>query len=118
MEKQLEKIFFIEQNSSFFTDCSHQKLNDTDNVSTALLSILLSNNNLENCKNYDLLLEKIKEYIPRNTYCNFIEIISHLKFYVNRIYNYNDKGNLIIQKLDEIIEIYRKNSKIKIKKMA
>lgn len=118
MEKELEKINFIENNASFFTECAHLKLNEKDNVSTALLTILLSENELENCRNYPILMNKINKYIPCNIYNNFIQIISHLKFYVNRMFNYNEEADLIKEKLDEIVSIYKMNNITKIKKMA
>ena len=86
MEENLEKIYFIEDNASFFVECSHIKLNERDNVSTALLTIILSEKNLKQCKNYSVLINKINNYNINNKYYNFIQVISHLKFYVNRLF--------------------------------
>lgn len=118
MEENLEKIYFIEDNASFFVECSHIKLNERDNVSTALLTIILSEKNLKQCKNYSVLINKISDYNINNKYYNFIQVISHLKFYVNRLFNYNEEANIIENKLDNIVEIYKKNNPQKIKKMA
>ena len=118
MEKDLKKIKFIENNASFFTECAHLKLNEKDNVSTALLTILLSENELEQCRNYPILMNKINKYIPCNIYNNFIQIISHLKFYVNRMFNYSEEADLIKEKLDEIVNLYKENKIVKTKKMA
>ena len=118
MEENLEKIYFIEDNASFFVECSHIKLNERDNVSTALLTIILNKKNLKQCKNYSVLINKINDYNINNKYYNFIQVISHLKFYVNRLFNYNEEANIIENKLDNIVEIYKKNNPQKIKKMA
>lgn len=118
MEENLEKIYFIENNATFFIECAHMKLNEKENVSTALLTILLSEKNLKQCKNYSILIDKINNYNINNKYYNFTQIISHLKFYVNRLFNYNEEANVIENKLDNIVEIYKQNNPQKIKKMA
>lgn len=118
MERDLEKIEFKENNISFFIECAHLKLNEKDNVSTALLTLLLSDKELRQCKNYPILVDKIKKYVPYNIYYNFIQMISNLKVYVNRMFNYNEEADMIVQKLNEIINIYLVNNYVKTKKMA
>ena len=115
---KLEKIDFIEQNISFFTQNSHYKLNEHDNVSTALLTIILREKKLCECKNYSILLKEIKNYNNISFNNNFIELISNLKTYVIKILNYNIESQIIKIELDELIELYKDNYLGKIKKMV
>lgn len=114
---KLEKINFIEQNIAFFTQKSHYKLNERDNVSTALLTIILSEKRLCECRNYPILLNEIKNYNNISFYTNFIELISNLQTYVMRIFNYDIEAQIIKRKMDELIELYKNNYLCKTKKL-
>lgn len=118
IECNLEKIEFIQKNSSFFIDNAHTKINQSNNVSTALLTILLSEKKLEECRNYPLLEERIIEYEGNNFYNDFISVISNLKTYVNRIFNYDQTSIEINEALDNIISIYNYTRYQKEKRMA
>lgn len=106
MDYNLEKIEFVQRNSSFFIDNAHTKITKCNNVSTALLTILLSEKKLEECRNYSLLQEQIKIYDGNNFYNDFVTVISNLKSYVNRIFNYDENSIEINETLDNIISIY------------
>ena len=114
----LEKIEFVDQNISFFMQKSHDKLNDKENISTALLTILLSDKKLNECRNYEVLVKLIKEYKGFNFYTSFIEVISNLQSYVLKMFNYNIKAEVINKELDKIINLYKINYSFKVKKMA
>lgn len=114
----IEKIKFVENNLAFFTQNAHKKINKKDNVSTALLTILLSEKRLEECRNYPILLESIHNYQGLDFSDNFIEIISNLQTYVTKIFNYDKEAQTIIIKLDSFVNLYRKNQFQKVKKRA
>ena len=114
----IEKINFVENNLAFFTQNAQKKINNRDNVSTALLTILLSEKRLEECRNYPILLESINDYQGLNYNDSFIEIISNLQTYVTKIFNYDEEAQLIIIKLDSFVNLYRKNHFQKVKKRA
>lgn len=114
----IEKINFVENNLAFFTQNAHEKINARDNVSTALLTILLSEKRLEECRNYPILVKSIDNYQGLDFSDSFIEIISNLQTYVTKIFNYSGESQLIIAKLDLLVNLYRKNHFQKVKKRA
>ena len=114
----IEKINFVENNLAFFTQNAHEKINTRDNVSTALLTILLSEKRLEECRNYPILLKSINKYKGITFDESFVELISNLQTYVMKIFNYSEEAQLIIVKLDLLVNLYRKLYFQKVKKRA
>lgn len=114
---KLEKIEFIEQNLSFFMQRAHEKINSRDNVSTALLTILLSEKKLIECRNYPTLMEQINVYQGINFYASVIQIISNLQTYVMKIFNYDKEAQIITAELDQLIELYKNTHFTKVKRM-
>ena len=115
---ELEKIEFIEEHIAYFMEKGYEKINERENVSLALLNILLSNHPLVECEEYDFLLPFAQNYEGINFYGSVIEVISNLQSYTMKMLNYSMDAYSVKQRLDEYMELYRKNSNMKIKKMA
>ena len=115
---ELEKIEFIEENITYFMEKGYEKINARENVSLALLNILLSNHPLMECEEYDFLLSFAQNYKGTSFYGSVIEVISNLQTYAMKMLNYSMDAYSVKQRLDEYMELYRKNNNIKIKKMA